>query len=67
MSYETASLTWQRAEMAPGRLFFSRTWATHLVMATEVRGVVGAPYTKLIYGVIPYTAHGAQITPLPFL
>ena len=43
MKYSVSSLTWHRAEMAPGRPFLAKTSATTLVMATEVRGVVGAP------------------------
>ena len=43
MKYSLSSFTWHRAEMAPGRPFLAKTSATTLVMATEVRGVVGAP------------------------
>ena len=35
---------WQREQMAPGNPFFSRTWAIILVVATDTKGVVGAPF-----------------------
>ena len=51
--------------MAPGRLFLSRTSATTLVMATDVRGVVGAPFHNIVSPQAmamaefqPYTATG---------
>ena len=48
MACPTSVPAWQRLEMAPGRPFLSRTSATTLVMATEVRGVVGAPFQIIV-------------------
>ena len=65
MARPTSVPPWQRAEMAPGRLFLSSTSATTLVMATEVRGVVGAPFQIMVLPqdiamaeFQPYTATG---------
>jgi hypothetical protein len=34
--------------MAPGRLFFSSTWATILVVAMLHKGVEGAPFQIIV-------------------
>ena len=57
---------WQSAEMAPGKLFLSSTLATTLVMATEVRGVVGAPWAQYCYVhhlVLPVSTFQSMVLP----
>lgn len=39
-------------KIAPGKLFFSKTWETILVIAIVTNGVVGAPFLQLTQSIL---------------